>query len=175
MRIRLLFSLLAAAVLSAPASAQTRQTILGLNMGYAAAEESGFSFSLSYARVFGVVRPSLYLDMIAGPADPDSRYYRDTFDNGQSRCRDSVTGRFASDALCTGDFGYAARAEGLFRLARSPVLLGPGLRVGSGGLVPYGTAMYEAPVSPGSPFQVQGKGSAGVAFIQAEVGIALAF
>jgi hypothetical protein len=64
----------------------------------------------------------------------DSRYYTDTFDNGNSVCRDSETGRFADKSNCGPDFIYAASAEAGFAIATGthPVYLTGGYRVGAG-------------------------------------------
>jgi hypothetical protein len=64
----------------------------------------------------------------------DSRYYTDTFDNGNSVCRDSETGRFADKSNCGPDVIFAASAEAGFAIATGvhPVYLTGGYRVGAG-------------------------------------------
>jgi hypothetical protein len=60
-------------------------------------------------------------------------YYRDYFDNGQSRCRDSRNGQFADDLNCVAiDVKYAYSVDALLMLpgtsGRTPVFVGAGRR-----------------------------------------------
>jgi hypothetical protein len=172
MRILLLVLLTSWAVFAAPASAQHRETVVGLSAGYANAEVEGVAMTLSYARVLGFLRPTAYIEGIASPNE-GSRYYRDDFDNGRSACRDSSNGQFTNASNCAAEWTFAARVEGLVRLLRTPVLLGPGVRIGGGEVIPYGTGLWESPLGTGLVLQL--KGSAGAEFVQADIGIAFAF
>jgi len=76
------------------------------------------------------------------PQAEDSRYYRDDLGNGQSRCRDSETGRFASDSLCGPSFEPTASVEAGLRIAGNEVaqyVIAAGMRAGSP-TTPYGVA-----------------------------------
>lgn len=56
-------------------------------------------------------------------------YYRDYFDNGESRCRNSLNGQFADDSDCLAVDGYYAfTLDGAVLIPRSPVLVGAGKR-----------------------------------------------
>lgn len=89
------------------------------------------------AVAFGVtVRAGLVLvtltpaDLILAPADTWP-YYRDTFDNGDSVCRNSTNGQFADESNCTAvDTTYAATLDFSARIPRTPLLLGVGYRFG---------------------------------------------
>jgi hypothetical protein len=175
MRLTFMFLVaLAPSILASPAKSQQRERLVGLSVGYAHAQVEGMSLTVSYGHVFGFVRPVGYVEGIAY-SDPNSAFHRDDIGGGQSRCRNRNTGHFAADASCAASWDIAMRAEGLFRLSRTKVLLGPGVRVGSGDVTPYGTAMYESGLSRASSSVLQVKGSGGPDFVQAEVGIALSF
>lgn len=88
---------------------------------------SGLSFR--WGPLIGTFSP---LDLTLYP-DGSSPYYRDYFDNGQSRCRDSRNGQFASDASCeTVDASYAYSADAVVLVPsgskRFPLLVGAGRR-----------------------------------------------
>jgi hypothetical protein len=168
-----ILSALATLVLAAPARTQQSERLVGLSVGYANARVEGMSVTFSYAHVLGFIRPVGYIEGIAY-TDPNSTFSRDDIGGGQSRCRNS-NGQFADDASCAASWDVAMRAEGLFRLLRSKVLFGPGVRIAAGDVTPYGTAMYESRLSSGSTSVLQVKGSGGPRFIQAEVGVALSF
>ncbi len=54
-------------------------------------------------------------------AGDDDRYERDTFRNGQSRCRDTETGQFASDSKCTNlDVKWYAKLEATYTIPLGP-------------------------------------------------------
>lgn len=61
--------------------------------------------------------------------DPAVGFYRDTFSNGQSRCRNSSNGQFAADEKCEGeiDSEWRGLVEGQVRLSRSVLIGGGGL------------------------------------------------
>lgn len=72
-------------------------------------------------------------------AGDDDRYERDTFRNGQSRCRDTETGQFASDSKCTNlDVKWYAKLEATYTIPLGPEI-GGGARFSSEKLRPYGT------------------------------------
>lgn len=59
---------------------------------------------------------SLDINAETQPVSGGSRYYWDTLSNGQRRCRDRQTGRFASSSNCesgTYDYNYSMRLSGL--------------------------------------------------------------
>ena len=74
-------------------------------------------------------------DFVVGTASSDSRYYYDTFSNGQRRCRDTTTGQFSNNASCDGqtEVVVSGIVELGIRVSNSfPLELGGGYRVGSG-------------------------------------------
>lgn len=95
--------------------------------------------------VFLVERP----DSAGGSGQP-SRYYWDTFSNGQRRCRDRSTGQFARSSLCSGAGGDGTGSDEytgvgmelgyLLRQAAPHVELGAGSKV-RGTVLPYAYAM----------------------------------
>ncbi|SLJ96076.1 hypothetical protein [Novosphingobium mathurense] len=76
----------------------------------------------------------------------NDRYYEDDLSNGQTRCRDSSNGQFASDAKCdnTAVKGYA-KIEATYTLPAS-IEFGGGARFSSDKVRPYGTLSF--PVAP---------------------------
>lgn len=85
----------------------------------------------------------------------NDRYYEDQFSNGQSRCRDSSTGQFASDAKCDNTAVKAyGKIEATYTLPAS-VELGGGARFSSEKVRPYGTVSF--PIGP----KIRVKGNAG--------------
>lgn len=76
----------------------------------------------------------------------NDRYYEDTFNNGQTRCRDSSNGQFADDRLCddTALKPYA-KLEATYTIAGS-LEFGGGGRYDGGSVRPYG--LISLPVAP---------------------------
>jgi hypothetical protein len=64
-------------------------------------------------------------------ASSDTRYYMDTFSNGQSRCRDSLTGQFASTSKCAPvEVVFGAIGGGaLMPIESKPLFIGAGYRL----------------------------------------------
>ncbi len=77
----------------------------------------GWTRYYSKYRVSFLVEGSLDLHFDSNTTESSSRYYTDTFSNGQSRCRDRETGRFVSSSLCNDSTEYttdvSARLSGL--------------------------------------------------------------
>jgi hypothetical protein len=74
----------------------------------------------------------------------NDRYYRDTFSNGQSRCRDSQTGQFADDSDCVNiDLKPYGRVEAVYAIPGSAEL-GGGVRLSQEKVRPYGTIAFSA-------------------------------
>jgi len=112
--------------------------------------ELGVGYSLS-AGGFSL-RPMVGAFVYQGDND---RYYEDTFSNGQTRCRDSETGRFAKDAKCD---NTAVKAYGRIEATYSIPLVaevGAGARFSSDKVRPYGTVAV--PLAP----KIRLKGNAG--------------
>jgi hypothetical protein len=81
--------------------------------------------SFRWGPLIGTFSP---LDVTLYP-DDSSPYYTDYFDNGQSRCRDSRNGQFATDASCVAvDASYAFSADAVVLVPsgskRFPLLVG---------------------------------------------------
>lgn len=85
------------------------------------------------------------LDLAISPGDTYP-YYRDTFSNGQSRCRNGSNGQFASDESCIAfDVSYFKSFGAGIVVPRSPVFVGFGRRFndaanpwfGSGGVMAF--------------------------------------
>jgi len=83
----------------------------------------------------------------------DSRYYMDTFSNGQSRCRDSETGQFVATEKCS-DLSIetvpGVTAEGALVPSRSvPIYVGGGVYASSRETSPYFSFGYFGGVGEG--------------------------
>lgn len=133
-------------------------------------EDEGMSLSFGMGGVLlghlvGFVFP---LDLGIVPNKSD-RYYTDTFDNGNSVCRDSETGRFASKSNCAAEIIYAASAEAGFALATGthPVYLTGGYRVGAGQTA-FGALSIA--FQPMRSMHAYGKASVGQDFFQVALG-----
>ena len=124
---------------STPSALAPRRSAVRLftgNFGYVhTPEDDGLSLSLGlggvvFNRIVAFVFP---IDLGIVP-NKDSRYYTDTFDNGNSACRDSETGQFAEKSNCAADIIYAAAAEAGFAVmnGQHPIYLTGGYRVGAG-------------------------------------------
>ncbi|MFO6430245.1 hypothetical protein ACLBKT_09165 [Erythrobacter sp. W302b] len=76
----------------------------------------------------------------------DDRYVSDTFNNGQTRCRDTTNGQFADDRLCD-DTALKAygKLEASYTFAGS-IELGGGGRYDGGEVRPYGLVSF--PIAP---------------------------
>lgn len=82
----------------------------------------------------------------------NNRYVEDTFNNGQTRCRDLSNGQFADDALCS---NVAAKAYGKLEATYTvsdSFEFGGGGRFDGGKIRPYG--MASVPIS--RSFRLQG-------------------
>jgi hypothetical protein len=66
-------------------------------------------------------------DFVFFDGDPPEGFYRDTFSNGQSRCRNASNGQFAPDENCVGegDMEWRATVGGQLRLTDN-ILIGGG-------------------------------------------------
>ncbi|ANK14178.1 hypothetical protein A9D12_07195 [Erythrobacter neustonensis] len=82
----------------------------------------------------------------------NERYFTDTFNNGQTRCRDRTNGQFADDRLCddTALKPYG-KLEASYTVAGS-LELGGGGRYDGGAVRPYGLVSF--PIAP--RFRVHG-------------------
>ncbi len=134
-------AVLGAAIVFAPVAAVEAKGFGAEVLGARAQGEWGGELGVGYGVRLGpiAIRP------IAGAfvhKGDDDRYYEDTFANGQTRCRDGRTGRFASDSDCV-DVGvdWYAKAELAF-VATSGFELGGGARFSSEKARPYGTAAF---------------------------------
>lgn len=125
---RTLAAVAAATALTAPAFAQagqpqsTPRNFYG-SLGYSFSGAEGFELALGVQASwndFIYVRASP-LNFVLTDVDG---FYRDSFSNGQSRCRDESNGQFATDESCSG-LDYRVDADLYVRLAPQ-VLIGGG-------------------------------------------------
>ena len=127
--------LMLGAILPTQADSQTLEKAWGGGIGATAVGDFG---GLTLAAFGELHRAWLFgsagLDMSVGPGDGNTRYYRDSFSNGQSRCRDSSTGQFATDAKCLdAETDLAMPVEGGFSIplkSGAQLLTTAGLRFG---------------------------------------------
>jgi hypothetical protein len=103
------------------------------------------------------------ITLVAG--ESDGRYYMDTFSNGQSRCRDSVTGQFAATSLCNApvETRYAVAVDARYSLRGKGGFLGFGGRAGTLSTL-YATAGFAGEVEKNA--QLSAWVSAGRGFFQ---------
>lgn len=185
-RILLTVALVAMGALPAPAAATGQQSInlelgAGVRPGAGGLETPGVAHvavalhvsRLSIrVRLVDLVTITTQLDTV--PAS--SQYYWDTFSNGQRRCRDSATGQFVRNSLCsTGgnrakgtyeDRTGAAIEGGVALLRGRPILsLGGGVRVGVEGdhrVDPYGMLYVSMAPVTGNHFYLVGTTGSGM-------------
>jgi len=135
-------------------------------LGARAQGEWGGELGIGYNAQIGpiAIRPIAGVFIHQGDND---RYYEDTFSNGQSRCRDSLNGQFASDSKCVNvGVDWYAKAEVAY-VAPTGFELGGGARVSSEKVRPYGTASFR--LGP----KIKLKGNAGPRYFA--LGIAAGF
>lgn len=120
-----MYRLLAVAAVAASATpALAQQPHFYGSLGYSFEGAEGFELALGLQANLGdliVVRASP-LNVVLTDADG---FYRDTFSNGQSRCRNESNGQFATDESCTG-LDYRVDADAYIRLPGS-ILIGGGV------------------------------------------------
>ena len=131
---------------AAPASAQIGAELNGARADDRWGAELGLGYSIRLAPGFRIT-PAAGVLLYRGDND---RYYQDP-NGGNERCRDSQTGRYASDSECnnTAVKPYG-RVEATYSIPLS-LTFGAGVRI-SGEVRPYGTVAF--PVAP--KFQLKG-------------------
>jgi hypothetical protein len=113
-------------------------------------------------------------DFTIAPKPGDSRYYMDTFSNGQRRCRDTTNGQFANTELCSGSAKTITAGmfdANIIAAPKIPVMIGAGYRIGPG-QGPYVNIGYSSRAR-NDRFIWFLKGSIGKDIIQAHIGIAV--
>lgn len=148
---------IAAVLLLAPVTAANAQGIGGeINIARAQGE-TGAELGVGYQFNLGpiAIRP-----IVGGFVHQAEGFSRDTFSNGQSRCRDESNGRFAEDGSCV-DVDWYAKAEAAF--ATGPIEIGGGARFSDEKTRPYGLIAFNL----SSSLKLQG--SAGDSFFAAGV------
>ena len=111
-------------------------------LGTRAQGEWGGELGLGYNAQIGpiAIRPIGGVFIHQGDND---RYYEDTFSNGQTRCRDSQNGQFASDSKCVNvGFDWYAKAEAAY-VAPGGFEIGGGARFSSEKVRPYGLVAFQ--------------------------------
>lgn len=109
--------------------------------------------------------------LVPGEAEPGFRW--ETLSNGQRRCRDVATGRFAADTRCIElATALGASAEATWRVlgAERPLRVGAGFRAGDGA-GPYGTVRWRAIARRGGGWHL--RASAGPSVLRLAAGVAL--
>ena len=127
----------AAAFLSMPAAATAQSVVVEAN-GARAHGRWGGELGLGYRIGMGgfALTPAIGVFLHEGDND---RFERQTFSNGQSRCRDLSNGQFASDSECV---NIAAKAYGRVEATYAiPAFaeVGGGVRLSKDKASPYGT------------------------------------
>lgn len=168
-RLAFLGALLALPLLAVAGHAQSLRTVGMLSVGYTSIDE-GITLTGGVGPQLSFLRLAAYGDLILSE-DEDSRFARETFDNGRTVCRDLDTGQFAEDSYCGPEVHGAVRGELLLTIPGSRVYVGPGIRGGADGVRGYGTALLEYPLSA-FPSRLLLKGSLGDDYTQFEVGLA---
>lgn len=132
-------AVLSAAIAVVPTARLEAKGFGGEALGARAQGEWGGELGVGYNAQLGpiAIRPIGGIFVHQGDND---RYYDDTFSNGQSRCRDSQTGQFASDSKCTNvAVDWYAKAE-IAYITPAGFEVGGGARFSSEKMRPYGTA-----------------------------------
>lgn len=113
------------------------------------------------------------VELAVVPGEAEAGYRWETLSNGQRRCREAATGRFASDTRCialVAAFGVSAETTWRVGGGRRPVHLGAGFRAGDGA-GPYGIVGWRA--VPGASSDWHLRASAGPAILRVAAGVAL--
>lgn len=107
------------------------------------------------------------------PGEAEAGYRWETLSNGQRRCREAASGRFASDTRCielATAFGISAEASWRAVGGRRPLHLGAGFR-GGAGTGPYATVRWRAVPGAGSDWIL--RASAGPSLLRLAAGLAV--
>lgn len=132
--------------------------------------EAAAGGELRWSRLSAAVRVA-ELALVPGEAEPGYRW--EALSNGQRRCRDLATGRFAADTRCVElATAFGASAEAAWRVGgrRRPLHVGAGFRAGEGA-GPYGTVRWRAVPGGRSAWHV--RASAGPALLRLAAGFTL--
>lgn len=132
--------------------------------------EAAAGLELGSGRLTVGLRPGM-LALVPGAAEPGYRWER--LANGQRRCREAATGRFAPDTRCIElETAVAAASEVTWRATggERPLELGAGYRVGDGS-GPYGTVRWRAVPLGASAWRF--RASAGPSLLRLAAGLTL--
>lgn len=132
--------------------------------------EGAMGAELRWSRLAAGLRaPELAL--VPGRAEAGFRW--ETLSNGQRRCRDEATGRFAADTRCielATALGISAEASWRVLGAERPLHAGGGYRVGDGA-GPYGTVRWRAVARGAGAWRLEA--SVGPSVLRVAAGVAL--
>lgn len=132
--------------------------------------EAAAGLELRWSRFAAALRGA---ELALVPGEAEAGYRWETLSNGQRRCREAATGRFAADTRCIElATALGVSAETSWRVAgdRRPLQLGAGFRAGEGA-GPYGTVRWRA--VPGTESDWHLRASAGPAILRVAVGFTL--
>lgn len=132
--------------------------------------EAAAGLELRWSRFAAALRGA---ELALVPGEAEAGYRWETLSNGQRRCREEATGRFASDTRCVElATALGISAETFWRVAggRRPLHLGAGFRAGEGD-GPYGTVRWRAVPGRGSDWHL--RASAGPAILRVAAGFTL--
>lgn len=152
---------------SAHAAVGTGGTALAGEFGL----EARAGVELRAGRLVVIARP-VEVALLPGSSDPGFRWV--TLENGQRRCREVETGRFARDTRCIDlEAELGASAAVAWRAVRGarPLLLGAGFRAGQGA-GPYATVRWR-PVPASGPLSWHVGVAAGPELVRLTAGAAL--
>ena len=117
----------------------------GTNDGYNKGGAVVSGLSVQIGPLVASVTP---LDLILSRGD-SYPYYRDSFGNGDSVCRNSITGEFADDTDCIAvSVDYALTADLSVFVPRTPLVLGAGVRRDGNNNPWFGTIGLQGDVTP---------------------------
>lgn len=134
--------------------------------------EAAAGVELQWSRFAAALRGA-ELALVPGEAEPG--YAWETLSNGQRRCREAATGRFASDSRCielAAAFGVSAETSWRVSRGRRPLHVGAGFRAGEGG-GPYGTVRWRAVPGAGSDWHLRASAGPSLFRLAAGVGLSL--
>ncbi len=132
--------------------------------------EAAAGMELGWSRLSASVRAP---EVALVPAESDPGYRWETLSNGQRRCRDVATGRFAADTRCIElATALGASAEVAWRVAGSdrPLDVAAGFRAGDAS-GPYGAVRWRAIPRGASAWHL--RASAGPALLRLGAGVAI--
>jgi hypothetical protein len=164
--------LVAVTLIQQPSAAAETPRPFGVatSLGYGYPAQHGFGVTGGLWARWQELMAFASIDLTFVPGPPNERYQMETFDNGQTVCRDHSNGQFAKDSECGSVEILTAGMVEVLLLPLPNLFLGLGIRT-SPAPGPYGAFGYAG--DSGNPSFLFVRGAVGDDFAQVHVGYAL--